>query len=536
LAIQRERTGVGKRERAQILDKVFEVLEEVNLLKARIPVVAFNTRRHLWMACCVLWFNLVCEKDGTRESKMPQHQKVLAPLYTLRYRKEREVVMQTFRILTGRRQWLLVGIVLLVALVAVPSARAADTRSGDQIIIGANDVVNDDLYAFANTVTIDGTVKGDVIAFAQQVTINGTVEGDLFGAAQVITIRGTVNDDARIAGQVVMLDSNARVGSDVLAASYSLEQKSGSTAGGDMYYAGYQALVAGSIGRDLVGAAQALAIRGTIARNVSVDVGGDQAPPQATSYMAPVPIAIPVVPPGLTVDETARIGGQLSYRSRVPANIHAGARVEGRVIQAAPPVAATRTSAERGILDVAIDNLRRLLALLVVGLVLLWIVPGLTRNLANTVQDRPLPSLGWGIVALVVFFVAVVAIVLVTIILAVILGIVTLGDLVPLILGLGALVDAALIVGFLIFVSYIAEVVVSYLIGRWLLERIRPGLGSGRVLPLVTGLVLFVILTAIPVLGGVIGLIVDLLVLGALWIWSLGIIQPALTRRTVAPA
>jgi tetrahydromethanopterin S-methyltransferase subunit G len=48
------------------------------------------------------------------------------------------------------------------------------------------------------------------------------------------------------------------------------------------------------------------------------------------------------------------------------------------------------------------------------------------------------------------------------------------------------------------------------------LQRVRPGQDSGWLWPLVIGLVVFVILTAIPVLGGLIGLIVDLLVLGAL--------------------
>ncbi len=54
------------------------------------------------------------------------------------------------------------------------------------------------------------------------------------------------------------------------------------------------------------------------------------------------------------------------------------------------------------------------------------------------------------------------------------------------------------------------------------MERILPNWAAGRVLPLVTGLILYVILRAIPVLGPLVGLVVVLLGLGALsnWIWT----------------
>ncbi len=425
-----------------------------------------------------------------------------------------------WRIAVAHKRWLLVlaSLVVLAGLVGAPPALAAEIRRGDQIVVGSSEVIDDDLYASGSTVVIDGTVKGDVIAFGQQITINGTVGGDLIGAAQVIVINGTVNDHARIAAQVIELSPTARVAHGVMAASYSLEQQQGSTTSGDMIYAGYQALVAGTVSRDLLGATQALYIRGTIGRNVMVNVGDRTSPPQMVG-MPSVPVAVPAVPSGLTIDSSARIGGQLTYESRSPGDIRPGAQVEGRVLQMAPPASATPVASNPTAADVAVDTLRRFLALLLVGLALLWVAPGFLRSLANTIQAQPLPSLGWGIVSVVAFLVAVIAVVVVTIVLAVLLGLITLGGLVPAIVGLGALTDAALVVGFFIFVGYIAEVVVSYLGGRWLVERIRPGQEPGRVWPFVIGLVLFVILTAIPVLGGLIGLIVDLVVLGALWIW-----------------
>ncbi len=440
-----------------------------------------------------------------------------------------------WRISVSPLRWLLIvaSLVVLVWFVNTTPAQAVDFQSGDQITVGRDQVIDDDLYASATTVVIDGTVKGDLIAFAQQITINGTVEGDLLGAAQVITINGAVNDDARIAAQVITVGPSAKIGHGIMAAAYSLEQQQGSAVGGDVLYAGYQALLAGTVSRDVHGAAQALAIRGAVGRNVTANVGDRTAGPAMVGPMPSVPAAIPSIPPGLTVDSTARIGGQVTYQSRTPGEVHPCAQVQGRVLQMAPPAAAAPAAAPT-LADAAIDNVRRFLALFLVGLLLLWLAPRFLSTLADTVQTRPLPSLGWGIVSVLFFIIALIVVVLVTIFLAVLLGIVTLGGLVPPVIGVGALADATLLVGFFIFVGYVAQVVVSYLAGRWIVARLRPGQEPGRIWPFVIGLILFVILTAIPILGGLIGLIVALLGLGALWVWfsSRRAPQPSISGAT----
>jgi hypothetical protein len=116
-------------------------------------------------------------------------------------------------------------------------------------------------------------------------------------------------------------------------------------------------------------------------------------------------------------------------------------------------------------------------------------------------------------------------------VLAVILGLLTLGGLVALIVVLGLLAEVVLVLAFWIFTIYLAQIVVSFLAGLLLVETVRPGRGSGRVLPLVVGLILYVMLRAVPVLGPLVGLAVVLLGLGALldWIWA------KLRRRRATP-
>jgi hypothetical protein len=57
------------------------------------------------------------------------------------------------------------GAALLLSLNAT-SAFAAEVRQGETVVVGPNETIDDDLYAFGTTVTVLGTVNGDVFALA----------------------------------------------------------------------------------------------------------------------------------------------------------------------------------------------------------------------------------------------------------------------------------------------------------------------------------------------------------------------------------
>jgi len=212
------------------------------------------------------------------------------------------------------------------------------------------------------------------------------------------------------------------------------------------------------------------------------------------------------------------VGGNLTYESSTEAQIDPGAQIDGEVFATERP----EEEPAYTMADAVLDNLRSFVALLLVGLLLVWIAPNWIRRRAGTVLERPLASLGWGVLGLIVFLVLGAAILLATIVLAVIFGLLTLGGLVILIVGLGLLAEMVLLLAFWISMNYLAQIIVSFLAGVLLVEAVRPGRGSGRVLSLVVGLILYVILRAIPVLGLIVGLVVVLLGLGALfhWVWT----------------
>ncbi|MGD2176886.1 MAG: hypothetical protein PVG71_03590, partial [Anaerolineae bacterium] len=288
-----------------------------------------------------------------------------------------------------RARWLpaLTGLILLAALCAVPTVRAFEGRGGDVVIIGADEVIEDDLYVAAGEFTLDGTVEGDLVVVGSTVTINGTVEGDLIAAGQSVIVNGSVADDARVAGFELRVQGD--VSDDVIAAGFSLEGREESFVGGDVLYAGYQALLAGVISGDLDASGGAVKITGTIQGDANVDVGGTDPGQQIPPFYSFVPNlpAVPSVPGGLTVAEGARIAGDLNYTANAEAAVP-GAAVAGDVefdIYVAPATEAERKPAPSLAFRTGrwfLRQIRRLVTLLLIGALMMWVVPDWTRKLA----------------------------------------------------------------------------------------------------------------------------------------------------------
>ena len=408
----------------------------------------------------------------------------------------------------------LVVLAFLVLFIGVTRVVATSFRGGQHVVIGAGEVIDDDLYIAAETVTIDGIVRGDIVATGRQVTLNGSAEGDFIACGQAVTINGRVGDDVRVAGMALRLGPESRIWDDVISAGFSLESEPGSVAEGTLVFAGYQALLAGAVREDLGVGTAGLDLRGTVGGNVDVEVDGDVTTPLAQFFPSPIPI--PTVQSGLTVSESARVGGTLRYESSTQGCIDAAADIEGGITweerEVTPAVARLQTS--------VLAYLPRPVTLMLLGLALLLIAPTWTQRLADSIQTRPLQSLSWGVVSLVAFLGVMIAVLAASGILAFGAGLLTLWGVVALAVGVALLTEGALAAGLWIGTAVIAPVVASFTAGRWLMKRIRPTRATGRVLPLLVGLLVFGVLLNVPLLGLLVGLVVALLGLGSLWIWA----------------
>jgi len=107
-------------------------------------------------------------------------------------------------------------------------------RFGPSIVIPKTEIVNKDLIAAGESVTIEGIVRGDAYIAARTVIVSGSIEGDLITAAQTLVISGNIGEDARVmAGSARIAGPIAR---DLVILCGDLDQSD--TVGGDGFYLG----------------------------------------------------------------------------------------------------------------------------------------------------------------------------------------------------------------------------------------------------------------------------------------------------------
>lgn len=421
----------------------------------------------------------------------------------------------------------------VIFLFLVSPVQAFEPREGEDVVIAQGEVIADDLYVTANTIRIEGTIKGDLVAFGSLVVIaeTGVVEQDLLAGAQGVVINGVVKDDARVAAAVISIGENAKVMGDLVAGGYSVETRLGSLINRDAIIGAGVVSLNGGIGRNLLVGAGGLAINGTVNGDARVEVGGEgDAPPfSPLSFMPTVP-GMPVsvqVANGLSIGADAQIKGDLNYSAPVQASLREGA-IAGKVVYTAPapqpadeqPVEPTATQkTEKWLFSL----LRSLATLLLMGFLVSYFAPGFLHQSAQKLGDKPLHSLLWGILGYIGFFFLLMVIFVVTVILAVILGVISLSGLFWAAISAGLIVSSALALGFTLLFSYVARVLVAYLIGLLIFKLVKPDLVDNRFWPAVVGIFIFVLIASIPYIGGVLSFIAALFGIGAFfllaWEW-----------------
>ena len=369
------------------------------------------------------------------------------------------------RDLTHRR-WLatLSGSIIIAALFAwLPlEASAADLRQGSDVTVARTETVNDDIYAGAGTINIGGTVNGNVIAGGGTITVSGNITRDL------IVGGGTINVTGHVGGSIIAAGGNLTLSGpvehDIVVTGGMIDISSGATIGRDLLVAGGTATVSAPVTRRVQMSSGSL----TLKNHVGGDVRG-------------------------RVDrlklDGAQIGGNLDYTSNNAVELVNGARVAGTTTRHMPTDA---NSARNGFLG----WLRELIGLFALGLLMIFLLPGLSARAIDTLRALPWPSLGIG---------------------AAILVITPLVALIIFIIGLliGGWWLGVLLVPIWILVLAVGYVISGFLLGRLLFAQLGWG-GYHDALALLGGLFVLTILGLIPILGGLVGLAAVVLGAGAL--------------------
>lgn len=357
-----------------------------------------------------------------------------------------------------------------------PWQKRAVLRAGQEVL--------GDYFAFGPHVEISGTVHGDVYAAGGEVLVDGTVEGDLIVAGGDVTMSGKVARDVRVAGGNVtisgQIDGNASV------------------AGGDVHLTdsahvqGNLLIGAGNV--QLAGAIDHDARVGTGNVTVSNRIGGD----------------LSVAAVSIRLTSKASIGKNVRYWSEEELSVDEGTTVGGTVSRREIPESLKAERFRRGLAGLRIAaGIVSFVSTLVLGLLLVRIYPVFSQNAAGTIQERPWASLGVG------------GAVLVGVPLLIFLCLVTVVG-IPIGLVLGAVYLATL---------YLGRVFVMLWAGQILLRSVSASSSIARAF--VTGLVVYSVVSLVPLMGKLVTFLTVTAGLGAILIIKKDLVMKLRAQKVV---
>ena len=162
--------------------------------------------------------------------------------------------------------------------------------------------------------------------------------------------------------------------------------------------------------------------------------------------------------------------------------------------------------------------LRNLVTILLLGALALWLAPGVFSRAQEQMKQRSLASIGVGLIMLVAVLFAIPMISIALVMLGLIFSLTTLIDIAGIWFGLGfATLGFAAALFFTLFL-WAGKLLLSYIIGSWLLARISPQATVNRFGALALGALVFAILAALPFfIGFLFSFVADLAGAGALW-------------------
>ena len=216
----------------------------------------------------------------------------------------------SFLVSTASRRWFGGAALLALAFAAAPEpARALLVHRGSDYHVAAGERVAESvLTRGADRVDVDGTIDGDLIAMAERVTVRGQISGSLYVFCRELEITGTIGGAVHSISEHVRVEGTVRGGAYALVENLTLT--STARVQGDVGAISEEAVVEGSVARDLYVDGDRLDVRGAVGRHVS------------SHWLEE-----------LTLRDGTRVGGNVDVRLPEGRSIERapGARVDGEV-------------------------------------------------------------------------------------------------------------------------------------------------------------------------------------------------------------
>ena len=361
--------------------------------------------------------------------------------------------------------WILIVIAAMVAFSFFfwsSAIRPAKPAGGADVTVTPGSDISGDLITAGRNVNIRTEIEGDLAVAGSDVSVAAPIRGYLMAAGSDVNINGAVGNDLWAAGANVNV--NAPVADNARLAGRFVTLQPQASVGHDAHLAGNSVEVRGRVGRNLsVGAAEA---------SLASEVGGSAQVRSGRLKLLP----------------GAVIRGDLIAYGPTPPEIAPGAQVLGRV-----EYHQEEAGGGWNLVSWLRQWLFMFLALLILGAASISLSSWWTGRIAEKMARQPGYALLIGLAGLILIP-----------LICVLLAITVIG--VPLAIVLFALYCVALL---------LSGVFVSYLVGGWLLRRLR-GPETSPYARLAVGALVVAFFASLPWIGWVVQLLVLMIGLGAL--------------------
>ncbi|KKP91915.1 MAG: hypothetical protein UR94_C0009G0002 [Parcubacteria group bacterium GW2011_GWA2_36_10] len=346
---------------------------------------------------------------------------------------------------------------LFFSLFALPLSSFAKEEIQDrQIKVAADQTINHNYYAAGQNIEIYGTINGDLFLVGENIIIDSAnINGDVFVVAKNVDIKGNINGDVRaIVGEKLSIAANIEDNVSFAGKEFSLANTN--TINGHLSVWADKVDLQGSLVGDLEGSMQGLVLNNT--------VGGS-----ANLYLWQAQDAT------WQISDTAKINGDLNYHALQEKTLFKPEQVAGAINF----TKINKNQSSKSPTDILWTMVLKFFSLLVAGMVALYFFRSFFHSAIARAKAKHWQLVLWGLLFLVAGPIALLLVAMTFI-------------------GLPLAIITLLL---WLIMLYMAQVVSAWLLGWWLKHKFFSSKNWTDLSILAFGILVFIILSKIPVLG-----------------------------------